>query len=260
MSRLLLTFICLTLLSSGCGAAAPAAEVHRSVVDPQKIPTYIPRYDRTRPVVAVIGENEFTELTDYVVPYSVLAESGVAEVVAIATRAGPIQMFPALKLQPQATSEDFDKRHPAGADYVIVPAVHRADDPLLLKWINAQATKGATIVGVCDGVRVLANAGLLAGRTATGHWYSFDDLQRRFPGTRWVRNLRYVVDGPIVTTTGVTASIPVSLALVEAIAGHGKAREVAAALGVPSWSPTHDSNAFRLTAAHLFTAAACVFR
>lgn len=256
MSRWLLMFMCLTaLLSPGCGAAELTLEPQQNGVDPPKIPKYERRHGRARPVVAVIGENTFTELTDYVVPYSVLTESGVAEVVAVATKAGPIQMFPALKLQPQATSEEFDKQYPAGADYVIVPAVHRTDDPLLLRWIQAQASKGATIVGVCDGVWVLANAGLLEGRTATGHWYSFADLQRKFPGTRWVRDLRYVADGSIVTTTGVTASIPVSLALVEAIAGHGKAQELAVSLGVSGWSPAHNSEAFRLTSAHIFTAA-----
>ena len=49
---------------------------------------------------------------------------------------------------------------------MIVPGVHRDDDPALLKWWRRQAAKGATIVGVCDGVWVLANAGLLKGHRA----------------------------------------------------------------------------------------------
>jgi hypothetical protein len=48
----------------------------------QTLPSYQPRLDRARPVIAVVGHNEATELTDYVVPYAVLAESGVAEVMA----------------------------------------------------------------------------------------------------------------------------------------------------------------------------------
>jgi putative intracellular protease/amidase len=154
------------------------------------IAPYIARFGRTRPVIAVVAENTFTELTDYVVPYGVLAESGVAQMFALGTKSGPIQMFPALKIEPQATVTEFDARFPDGADYVIVPAVHKTEDTGLLRWVSAQASKGATIVGVCDGVWVLANAGLLKGRKAVGHWYSFDDLKKKFPQTTWVRNTR----------------------------------------------------------------------
>lgn len=220
-----------------------------------EIAPYQPRFNRTRPVVAVIGENTFTEVTDYMIPYAVLAESGVAEVLALATKPGPIHMFPALKIEPQATIAEFDTQFPDGADYVIVPAVHHTEDPTLLAWVTAQAAKGATIIGVCDGVWVLAHAGLLKGRRATGHWYSFNTLEKRFSQTTWVRNQRYVVDGTVITTTGVTASIPVSLALIEAMAGHARATAVAKSLDVANWSATHHSDLFRLNARQIFTAA-----
>jgi hypothetical protein len=163
--------------------------------------------------------------------------------------------MPALKIEPQATLAEFDARFPGGADYVIVPAVHEPDDAILVGWIRAQARKGAVIVGVCDGVWVVANAGLLNGRRATGHWYSLNRLQRKFSDTRWVRNRRYVADDSVVTTTGVTASIPVSLALVEAIAGRDRATGVASELGARDWSAAHDSNDFALNYGYVFTAA-----
>jgi transcriptional regulator GlxA family with amidase domain len=164
-------------------------------------------------------------------------------------------LFPALKIEPQATSTEFDARFPEGADYVIVPAVHYVEDPTLLAWVTAQAAKGATLIGVCDGSWVLGHAGLLKGRRATGHWYSLKSREKQFPETTWVRNRRYVSDGNIVTTTGVSASIPVSLALVEAIAGRVHAETVAKTLGVDNWSPAHHSDGFRLSARHVFTAA-----
>lgn len=216
---------------------------------------YVPRFGRSRPVVAVVGENTFTELTDYVIPYGVLHASGVAEVFALATQAGPIQMFPALKIRPQSTVAEFDVRFPEGADYVIVPAVHRTTDAALLKWVNDQASKGASIVGVCDGVWVVAHAGLLKGRKTVGHWYSFDDLEKQFPTSTWVRNRRYLADGRVVTTTGVTASIPVSLALVEAMGGLERARSTARAIGAADWSATHKSSDFKLRPNHMYVAA-----
>jgi hypothetical protein len=163
--------------------------------------------------------------------------------------------MPALKIEPQATLAEFDARFPGGADYVIVPAVHEPNDATLVDWVRAQAHKGAVIVGVCDGVWVVANAGLLNGRRATGHWYSLSRLERKFRDTRWVRNRRYVADDSVITTTGVTASIPVSLALVEAIAGRDRATEVANELGARDWSAAHNSNDFALNYGYVLTAA-----
>jgi len=237
-----------TTLAQEAPAAAPASPASAAAADAGELPPYPNPHGHARPIVAIVGENYWTELTDYVVPYGILAASGAAEVVALATQPAPIRMFPApVNVQPQATTAAFDEMHPEGADYVIVPAVHRDADPTLLAWVRGQAERGATVVGVCDGVWVLARAGLLEGRQATGHWYSLDDLRKDFPRTRFVTGRRYVADGRVVTTTGVTATIPVSLALVEAIAGRERARELAAGLGLPAgWSVTHDSERFRL--------------
>jgi putative intracellular protease/amidase len=248
-------FLLLVLLA-GCTAARPDPDPEaRAVSANSSVPVHVPRFDRAKPVVAVVGENSYTELTDYVVPFGVLTRSGVAEVFALATQSGPIRMFPALRIEPHATIAEFDVQYPDGADYVIVPAVHRTDDPTLIAWVRRQAEKGATIVGVCDGGWVLANAGLLAGRRAVGHWYSFEDLARQFPEAEFVRDTRYLADGNVVTTTGVTASLPVSIALVEAIAGHDRAAALARSLGIESWAPTHRSADFQLSSRLVFAAA-----
>jgi transcriptional regulator GlxA family with amidase domain len=147
-------------------------------------------------------------------------------------------------VQPQATLAEFDALHAEGADYVVVAAMHPRDDERVLSWVREQSRKGAIIVGICSGVRTLAAAGLLEGRTATSYWYDAEDLAELSPSTRWVRDRRYVVDGNIVTTTGISASMPVSLAVVEAIAGTDVARAVAARLGVRDWSESHDGSAF----------------
>lgn len=226
----------------------------QSISNASSLPAYTPRFNRPKPVIAIVAENTFSELTDYVIPYGILSESGVVYVRAIATQPGPIQMFPALSLEPQATVAEFDAQFPEGADYVVVPAVMRQQDPALLEWICSQANQGATIVGICDGAWVLAHAGLLDGRKATGHWFSFKKLAKQFPKTEWQRDTRYVADGNVITTTGVTASIPVCIALVEAIAGREQAASLAQSLGVQDWSSKHQSQQFRLGAKHIWTA------
>ncbi len=163
-------------------------------------------------------------------------------------------MSPALRFEAQATTREFDWQFPEGADYVIVPNVYEgAHDPVVLDWVRAQAEAGAIIVGICDGVPVLANAGLLSGRRATGHWKTIPDLGRKHSDTRWLRNRRYVADGNVITTSGVSASIPISVALVETIGGQVAAERVAKTLGVTDWSPTHNSEPFKLTAGSVFT-------
>lgn len=217
----------------------------------EHISPYRARFGRSRPVIAVLAENRGTETVDFVVPYGILTRAAVAEVVAVATQSGPIQLFPALKIEAQATTAGFDARFPDGADYVIVPAVQYSDDPVLLAWISGQAAKGATVVSICDGAFVVGNTGLLKGRRATGHWFSQKRREKKYPETIWLKNTRYVADGTIVSTSGVTAAIPLSIALVEAIAGHTRAAALAAELGVIDWNAAHDSEPFHLTARHL---------
>jgi putative intracellular protease/amidase len=103
---------------------------------------------RRRPLIAIVGVNDSSETTDYLMPYGILKRADVADVVALATQPGPVTLFPALTVEPQATVAEFDAQHPEGADYVIVPAMSRDDDPAALQWIKSQAAKGAIIVGV----------------------------------------------------------------------------------------------------------------
>ncbi|MFJ3263895.1 DJ-1/PfpI family protein [Pseudomonas sp. NPDC086581] len=228
---------------------------HAAQADDEALAPYQARFGRERPVIAVIAQNHMTELADYVVPLGVLHRSGAAQVLALATEPGPVQLMPALRLQPQATLEAFAQRYPQGADYLIVPAVHDSKDPALLAFVQAQAAQGATIVGICDGVLVLGNAGLLHGRRATGHWYSRKQRLEDYPDADWEENRRYVVDDKVITTSGVTAALPLSLALVEAIAGKPRAARLAREFGVQDWSPRHDSQRFSLGASGYLTAA-----
>ena len=208
-----------------------------------------PKAGRARPLVVVVAGRGGAETTDFLVPVGVLRDGGVADVRTVSTSPGPIPLMMALKVLADATTDQFDRIEPLGADIVIVPAQAAPKDPVLSAWVRAQAAKGATIVSICEGARVLAHAGLLDRRRATTHWYALKGLEKAYPATRWVRNRRYVQDGPIISTTGVSASIPVSLALLEAIGGESASQATARRLGVSDWSAAHRSSDFRLTMA-----------
>jgi putative intracellular protease/amidase len=209
---------------------------------------------RQRPLIAIVGVNDSSETTDYLMPYGVLQRADVADVVALGTKPGPVTLFPVLKVEPQATVADFDARHPEGADYVIVPAMSRDDDPAALQWIKSQAAKGAIIIGVCAGAKVVGNTGLLDGKRATTHWYYLKELRDKHPAIHYVADRRLVVDRGVATTTGITASMPMSLTLIEAIAGRYKAEAVGRDLGLTEWDARHDSNAFQFTRPFALTA------
>ena len=184
---------------------------------------------------------------DYLMTFGVLRRSDVADVMLLSTQPGPVELYPALTVEPHATIAEFDSTHPRGADYVIVPAMSRDDDPVALEWIRNQAAGGATIIGVCAGAKVIGAAGLLDGRRATTHWFYLDDLLERSPTITYVPDRRIVMDGNLVTTTGITASMPSMLTLIEAIAGRERAESVARDLGVARWDARHDSDAFEFT-------------
>lgn len=231
-------------LPSGPTAAAPASAAEAQSPDRLLLPA--PKAGRARPLVVVVAGNDGAETTDFAIPYGVLKDSGVADVLSLSTRPGPVQLLMSLRVQADETLAQFDAREPAGADVVIVPAQMSPKDPALAAWLKQQAARGATIVSVCEGARVLAAAGLLDGKRATTHWHAMKELQKAYPSTTWVRDRRYVQDGAIISTTGVTASIPMSLALVEAIGGREAALATARRLGVTGWSADHRTADYRL--------------
>jgi len=200
-----------------------------------------------RPVIAIIGINDATETTDFLMPYGILRRADVADVMSVATNEGPVKLYPALSVLPDASISTFDKRFPQGADYVIVPAMSREDDPAALKWIREQAGKGATIIGVCIGSKVVANSGLLENRRATTHWYALNSMLKEHPSIIYVPDRRFVVEQGVATTTGISASMPMMVTLIEAIAGADRARAVAKDLGIATWDARYRSGAFGLS-------------
>jgi transcriptional regulator GlxA family with amidase domain len=250
----------LVLMSTLVWHVAVAASVEQAtsstasspVSEQERIPQFQPRFGRTRPLVAVVGENSGTVVSDFVIPYGVLAQSGVADVVSLGTQPGLLRLSP-LTIKPDSTVAEFDKRFPNGADYVFVPAVEKRDDPTLISWVASQASKGATMISICNGAIVLANAGITKGHRATGHWSTYDERVKKFPDTQWIKNIRYVVDGKIVSSAGITAAVPTSLALVEAIAGNEWASQLAQKLGVPEWGTKHNSDQFRFEPGDIFS-------
>jgi len=206
---------------------------------------------RERTVVALMALNRGTEVADLLTSYGILRQGDAVDVIVVAETPAPIRLYPGdLRVLPQTTFAAFDRAYPHGADYVIVPAQDPYDDRAALDWLRAQSRGGAHVVAICNGAQTVGAAGLLDGRVATSHWSTVQALRDRYPTMRWARDRRYVTDRGVTTSTGVSSSLPLMLALTEAAGGAAAAERTAQALGIASWDARHVTAAFRLTTAH----------
>jgi transcriptional regulator GlxA family with amidase domain len=103
-------------------------------------------------------------------------------------------------------------------------------DPAVLKWLRNMACKARRVVSICTGAFLLAEAGVLDGRTATTHWMYAHDFAQRYPKVSVEPDRIYVQDGRVYTSAGVTAGMDLSLALVEEDVGSAIALQAARAL------------------------------
>ena len=100
-------------------------------------------------------------------------------------------------------------------------------DAALSAWLRSVASEVRRLGAVCVGVFLLAEAGLLNGRTATTHWRFGQEMASRFPRVRVQHDPLWVKDGNIYTSAGISAGIDLALAWVEEDCGAGLAHEAA---------------------------------
>jgi transcriptional regulator GlxA family with amidase domain len=91
--------------------------------------------------------------------------------------------------------------------------------PEVIAWIAATARDCELVASVCTGAFLLAAAGLLDGQPATTHWEDQADLRAAFPQVEVLSDRRWVDNGRVVTSGGISAGMDMSLHLVERLAG-----------------------------------------
>lgn len=99
-------------------------------------------------------------------------------------------------------------------------------DPKHLEWVRAQRATVPLMTSVCTGALVYAAAGLLRERRATTYWGAMDELRALDPTVQVRPAERWVDDGDIITSAGVSAGIDMALHLVVRLAGTERARQV----------------------------------
>lgn len=196
-----------------------------------------PEHDPDKPTAVVLLSNQGSEVTDVLAPYEVLSESGAFNVYAAAPERETATLSGGLDVLPQLSLAELDRRLKGeDPDVVVVPAmwdVGSAGHRPVAEWLKQHAEGTDTLMSVCDGAEVLADAGLLDGRRATANWANISRWERRYPDAEWVRGLRYVEDGNVTTAAGVTSGVSATLHVVRSYVGEEAAANLAREIGYP---------------------------
>ena len=164
------------------------------------------------------------EVIDYSGPWEVFGEAGF-KVYGVAEKREPIHATFGQKIMPDYTFADSPP-----ADILLVPGggVSQAlENPQLIKWVQTNAQASTHVMSVCTGAFILSKAGLLDGLSATTIQHAIDKLQKVSPKTRVVHDQRYVDNGKIITTAGLSSGIDGAFHLVAKINGEGEAQAIA---------------------------------
>ncbi len=164
------------------------------------------------------------EIIDYAGPWEVFGDAGF-DVFTVAAKPGPLKATLGQVITPDYTFENCPSADiflvPGGA----VPTLTR-DDPTS-RWIRKESAECKYTMSVCNGAFWLANAGLLDGKSATTIQHRLDQLAKDYPGIKVERNKRFVDNGTLVTTAGLSAGIDGAFHMVERILGLPTAQTVA---------------------------------
>jgi len=156
-------------------------------------------------------------------------------VVAKSTNAITSQGF--AKIVPNCTFADCPK-----PDILVIPGgdvTGLIKDEETMKWIKDVGPNSEQVLSVCTGALVLQAAGFLDGLKATTHWGSISRLRERAPNTTVLENVRYVDNGQIVTSAGVSAGIDMSLHVVAKLLGFETAKITAKRMEY-EWKPREE--------------------
>jgi transcriptional regulator GlxA family with amidase domain len=186
---------------------------------------------RTRNVVILLFDE--VEVLDFAGPFEVFSVTGRREnatpfnVVTVAERAGVIHARSGLAVTPRHAFSDC----PA-PDILVIPGGFGTRREMhnegVIGWIRSQAANVEILLSVCTGALLLARAGLLAGLDVTTHHGAFDLLAATAPDATVHSNRRFIDNGRVITSAGISAGIDAALHVVARLLGEVQARETAA--------------------------------
>jgi putative intracellular protease/amidase/YHS domain-containing protein len=139
----------------------------------------------------------------------------------VAETAAPVRVDGGMQIVPNYTFAD------APAPKVLVIPAQMGKSSATLSWIREVTKHTDLTMSVCTGAFLLADTGLLNGRAATTHHAAYRELEVQYPQVHVKRGLRFVEDGNIASSGGLSCGIDLSLHVVARYFGNGTAQRAA---------------------------------
>jgi putative intracellular protease/amidase len=164
------------------------------------------------------------QIIDFTGPYEIFGTAGF-DAYTVGETKDPVTTSMGMTVVPKYSFADA----PA-PDVLVVPggginAALKSD--AIKKWIQDTSARTSYTMSVCNGAFLLANAGLLDGLTATTTSGRIDQLRTQYPKIKVVADRRFVDNGKIITTAGLSSGIDGALHVVGKIEGEGEAQQTA---------------------------------
>ena len=176
--------------------------------------------------VAFLLSDHFTVI-DAMGPWEVFQDASVEgredafELFTVAESLEPVNGSAGIKVVPKYSFEN------APQPKVVVIGAQAGRSPLMFDWLKKVSVNADVIMSVCTGAFILAQSGLIEGKTATTHHDFFDRFAAKFPKIELKRGLRFVEEKKFSSAGGLTSGIDLALRVVERYYGRATAEKTA---------------------------------
>ncbi len=180
--------------------------------------------------VGILLFNE-VEVLDFAGPFEVFSITSYPElsdkpfiVKTVAEKKETVRARNGLKIIP-----DYDFSDAPHFDILVIPGGYGAEEieihnEVVIQWLKERMNVVELMSSVCTGALLLAKAGLLDNKKATTHWMDIDRLEKEFPKVLVQRGAKFVDEGVIITSGGISAGIDMSFYVISKLLGKEIAR------------------------------------
>ncbi|QIW19230.1 DJ-1/PfpI family protein [Bacillus thuringiensis] len=164
------------------------------------------------------------EVLDFAEPFEVFSVTEMHEekpftVYTVSQNGEMITARNGLKVKPDYSIEDLPP-----IDILIIPGgkgvrENEVQNDIIINWVRQQMKEVKLMTSVCTGALLLAKAGLLEGLKATTHWASIQTFKKDYPNVEVMENVKFVDEGHIITSAGISAGINMSFHIVKNLLG-----------------------------------------
>lgn len=185
------------------------------------IPESINHIDPDLPTIVILADNSGTEIVDLLAPFYIFSSTHQFNVVIVAPEKRPFLLWKGVFAMPHFSIGEIQHIQP---DLIVVPALSNPSDSALVRFLKSRPDSRK--LGVCEGSRTLAHAGLLDSVVCTSHASSLSSQKKEFPKANWQANVKYTGQNLIFTTAGVSAAVEGSLYLVKVLLGEVEMKKI----------------------------------